>query len=95
MRYLTELRLQVAAHALRRRVGVGHLRMAGFQVLQLVHQLVEVVVADTRLVQHVIPVVMLMQLVPQLRYPLLLVHKLSDNHFFAVNDINAFTNTWF
>ena len=90
MRYLTELRLQVAAHALRRRVGVGHLRMAGFQVLQLMHQLVEVVVADARLVQHIVPVVVLMQFTPQLPYPLFLVHELSDNHFFAVNDIKTF-----
>ena len=93
VRHLTELRLQVATHALRRRIGIGHLGMAGFQVLQFVHQLVEVIVADTRLVQHVIPVVVLMQLAPQLLYPLFLVHELSDNHFFAVNNIKAFTNT--
>ena len=60
--HLPELCLQVTTHTLGRRVGVGHLWVARLQVLQLVHQLIEVVVTDAGLVLHVIPVVMLMQL---------------------------------
>ena len=48
--------------------------MTGFQLLQLMHQLVEVVVADGGLVQDVILVVMLVQFLSQLHYTLFLVH---------------------
>lgn len=89
MNHLAELRLQVAAYALGRRIGVCHLRMAGLQILQFVHQLVEIVVADLGLVQHIILIVMLMQLASQLLNTLFLVHVLSDNHFLAVQDIKS------
>ena len=74
MSHLRELRVQVAAHALGRRVGICHLRMSGLQVLQLVHQEVEVLIADGRLVQHVITVVMFVKLLSELLDALYLVH---------------------
>ena len=78
MLHLPELRLQVAAHTLCRRVGVVHLGMTLLQLLQLVHQLVEVIVADNGLVLDVVSVVMLVQLAPQLFYAFFLVHENVD-----------------
>ena len=77
MLYLPELLVQVTAHTLGWRVGVGHLRMTGFQILQLVHHEVEFLVADGRLIQHVITVVMLVQLFPQLLYAFDFIHSLQ------------------
>jgi hypothetical protein len=44
--------------------------MPGFQVFQLVHQEVEVLIADDGLVQYIVSVVVLMQLSAQLANPL-------------------------
>ena len=63
--------------------------MAGLKILQFVHQLVEIVVADLGLVQHIILIVMVVQLAPQLLYSLFLVHDLSDDHLLAVQDIKS------
>ena len=57
--HLPELLVQVAAHTLSGTVGVGHLGMAGLKVLQLVHQEVEFLIRDRRLVLNVIAMVML------------------------------------
>ncbi len=74
--YLGELFAGLAAHPLRRRIGRDQLRMRGFQRDQLVHQLVELGVADLRIVEHVIAVFVVADLVAQ-RVDLLL-------HVFAV-----------
>ena len=71
---LSELGLQVAAHALCGRVGVVELGVARLQVLQLVHQQVEVVVADGGLVLYVVVVIMFVQLAAELRYAFCLRH---------------------
>ena len=76
MLHLTELLIEVTAHALGRGVLVCHLRMLRLQVLQFVHHEVELLVADRRLVQHIVPVVMLVQFFPQLYDSLFLVHNL-------------------
>ena len=75
MGHLGELLVEVAAHALCGRVGVGHLGMPGLQVLQLMHQEVELLVADDGLVEHIVTVVMLVQLAPQLLDSVLLGHN--------------------
>ena len=64
MLHLPELLIQVAAHALGRGVLVCHLRMFRLQILQLVHHEVELLIAYRRLVQHVVLVIMLVQLFP-------------------------------
>ena len=69
--HLLELTAQVASHALRGRVRVGHFGVQGFQILQFVHQQVELLVADDGLVQHVVAIVVLVQFAAQLRYALL------------------------
>ena len=51
---------KVAAHALRRAVGVMAFGMSGFQFLEPVHHLVKLLVADDRGVEYVVAVVMLM-----------------------------------
>ena len=82
MLHLPEASLEVAAHTLGRRVGIVELRMACLQVLQLVHQEVEILVANCGLVEHVVAVVVLVQLAAKLFYSLLFVHKflsLKDN----------------
>ena len=52
--------------------------MPGLQVLQLVHQEVEVLIADGGLVQHVITVVMLVKLLAEL------LDAFDFVHFFVV-----------
>ena len=74
MGHLCELRIQVTAHALGRRVGIRHLRMSGLQVLQLVHEEVEVLIADGGLVQHIITVIMFVKLLAELLDALYFVH---------------------
>ena len=74
MFHLAEFFIQVAAHPLGRGVGVCHLGMLRLQVLQLMHQEVEFLIADGRLVQHVVTVVVLVQFLAQLVDSLYLVH---------------------
>ena len=59
------------ADALGGRVGRAQLRVLGLDVAQLVEQRVVLVVADQRVVEDVVPVVVPRQLAPQLRRPLL------------------------
>ena len=75
--HLLEFLVQVGAHTLRRRVGVGHLGMARLQFLQLLHLEIELLVADDWLVQHVVAVVMVVQFASQLLNSLFLVHRVS------------------
>ena len=70
-----ELVVEVAAHTLRRAVGVEHLRVLGLKVLQFVHQEVELLVGNDRIVLHIVAVVMLVQLVSQLQYARFFVHQ--------------------
>ena len=72
--HLLKFLIDVAAYALCGRVGVGHLGVSGLQVLQLAHQLVELVVADAGLVQYVVAAVVFVQHLPQLYYALFLFH---------------------
>ena len=70
-----ELIVQVAAHALRRAVGVEHLRVPGLEVLQFVHQEVELLVGNDRSILHIVAVVMSVQLIAQLQDACFLVHR--------------------
>ena len=62
MRHLTEFLVQVAPHSLGWRVRVVQLRMLRLQVLQLPHQTVKLLIVDNGLVQHIVTVIMFMQL---------------------------------
>ena len=66
MGHLPELLVQVAAHALCGTVGVGHLRVARFQFLQLVHQEIKLLIRNGRLILNVIAMVMLVQFAAKL-----------------------------
>ena len=70
-----ELLREVAANALSGRIGVVELGVALLQVLQLAQQGVELLVGDGRSIQHVIVVVVAVQLGAQLHYAFLLSHK--------------------
>ena len=74
--HLAELLADVTAHALRWRRGVGHFGVACLEGLQLAHHRVKLLVADCRLAEHVVIVVMFVQLLAQLQYPFLFVHVL-------------------
>ena len=80
MGHLLELCIEVTAYALCWRVGVVHLWMSRLQVLQLMHQEVEVLIADGGLVQYVVTVIMFVKLFTKLYDSLFLVHCL---YFFA------------
>ena len=56
VRRFDETFARLAAHALRGRVGGDQFRMLGFELLQLVHQLVEFGVGDLGIVEHVVAV---------------------------------------
>ena len=57
-----ELVAEVAAHALRRRIGVEELRVQRLQILQFAHQRIELLVGDDRSVEDVVIVVVLVEL---------------------------------
>ena len=57
---------RLAAHALRGRIGSGKLGMLGFERLQPSHQRVVFGIADCRLVEHVVKVLMAAEFVAQL-----------------------------
>ena len=61
-----ELVGQVAADALCRAVRVEHLGVTGLEVLQLVHEEVELLVGDNGSILHIVAVVMLVQFVAEL-----------------------------
>ena len=60
---------EFAPHSLRRRVGGDQLRMGFLKRLQLLHQEIEVPVADGGSGEDVVPILVLLQLVSQLLYP--------------------------
>ena len=74
MGHLCELRIQITAHALGRGVGIRHLGMLCLQILQLMHEEVEVLIADGGLVQYIIAVIMFVKLLAELLDALYLVH---------------------
>ena len=84
--HLGEVLVQVAANTLGRRIGVCHLGMAGFQILKLVHQEVELLVGYSRLVKHIILIVVLMQLLTQIYNSFFFVH-----HFIRISFLNLFS----
>ena len=80
MCHLREALREVAADALRGRIGVGQLRVRSLELLQLVHHLVVRTIRDHRCGKHVISMVMPIQLIPQQRDSVLyIVHDLLKN----------------
>ena len=78
--HLREALREVAADTLRRRIGVGQLRVRSLELLQLVHHLVVSTIRDRRRGKHVISMVMPIQLIPQQRDSVLyIVHDLLKN----------------
>ena len=63
--HLREALREVAAYALRGRIGVGPLRMCGLKQLQLAHHLVIRMIGDNGRGKHVVGMVMLIQRLPQ------------------------------
>ena len=76
VRHGAELVVQVAAHALGGGIGVRHIRILLLQVLQAVHHLVEFLVGDDGGIQHIIIIVMPVQLFPQAYDAFSFVHAL-------------------
>ncbi len=77
MNYRLKLITEIRPHPLSRTVGVCHLWMPPFQILQLAHHLVKFLIRDNRCVQHIIIIIMSVELIPQAKYLLLFVHKSS------------------
>ena len=59
---LIKLLVDVVSHSLCRRIVIIHLRMFCLQFLQFVQEEVKVLIGDCRLVQHIITMVVLMEL---------------------------------
>ena len=68
--HLRDRRARLAAHALGRRVGRDELRVLLLERAQLAQQRVELGVADDRIVEHVVAVVVRVDLAHELRVPL-------------------------
>ena len=62
MGHLGEAFTQVATRSLCGRVGVEEFRMSGFELLELVHEAVELFVSHVRPVQYIIPIVVVVEL---------------------------------
>ncbi len=58
-----KLIVEVTAYPLRRTVRIEQFRMLGFEVLQFMHQEVELLVGNDRSILHIIAVVMLVQFI--------------------------------
>src|ERR1700690_4022792 len=56
MRYLDESLARLPPNALRGRIRRDQLRVLRLQILQMLHQLVEIEIADFRLVYHVVQI---------------------------------------
>ena len=82
MFHLCELLIEVAAYTLRWRVGVCHVGMARFEVLQLVHERVKFEVGNVGTIEHIVFVVVLVQLLAQLYDALSFVHICRVIFFF-------------
>ena len=74
VRHLRKLLIQVAAHALCRRVGIVQFWVTGFKLLKFVHKPVELHIGDFRLVEHIILVIVLMQHLAQIYDTFFFVH---------------------
>ena len=68
MRHSLERLVQVASHPLRRRVRVGILRIEQLKIFQTMHHLVKVIIRNRWLIQHIIIIIVLLQLLPELIY---------------------------
>ena len=66
MYHLSEILAQITPYTHRRRVRILIFRMKGLQILQLIHQMIELLVADLGSIQHVIVIVMAVQFGTQL-----------------------------
>ena len=66
MSYLSELGVDVASYPLRWRVWVEKFGMKVFQILKFAHQMVELLIANYRCIEHIIVIVMLVQLSSEL-----------------------------
>ena len=75
VRHLHKLIGDVATYTLGRRRGVKELGVLGFEILQLTHQAVKVEVRYLGPVEHVVVVVMSVQLFTQLRYTFVRGHR--------------------
>ena len=58
MSHLSEVLVNVTSHSDGRRVRVCHFWMTGFKFLQFVHEEVEVLIGDDRLIENVITMIM-------------------------------------
>ena len=65
VRHRLEIVGAIAAHALRRRVGVAHLGMPLFEFLQFVHHVVELAIGNLGRVEHIIIIIVSVQLFAQ------------------------------
>ena len=83
MRHLLEAWRQVASHALRRRQRVEKLLMLRLQILQAAHHVVIFFVADSRLVKHIVVVVVLVEFLPQPVY--FRFKQIHISNYFATN----------
>ena len=77
--HLPELLGDVAAYAHRGRIGVVSLGVACLKVLQFVHQEVKFLVGDNGIVQHIIAMIMFMELTSQRMYSFGFSHWLQKN----------------
>ena len=57
---------KVGAYALRGRIGVGHIGVFAFELLQLFHEHVEIPVGDFGSVEHVVVIIVAVELVAQI-----------------------------
>ena len=72
-----KLVVQVASHTLRRTVGIEEFGMLRFQILQLTHLGIEFLVRDGGRVQHIIIIVVAVQLGTKGKYQRFVRHKLD------------------
>ena len=63
--HLLEIVGEVATYSLRRRIGVAHLGMPLFKFLQFVHHVVELAVGNLGSVEHIIIIIVSVQLFAQ------------------------------
>ena len=71
-----ELIVEVAAHPLSGAVCIEKFRMFCFEVLQFVHQEIELLIGNHRTVLHIVAVVMLVQLIAELHDACFFVHRI-------------------
>ena len=84
MLHLLEALTQVAAYPHGGRIGVGKFGMPSLQILQLVHHKVKFLVANNRLIQHIIAIIMLMQRLSQCDNSGFLIHYHTSLLFYLI-----------